>query len=328
MSMKAIICREYGGPAVMGIAEVPKPQPTANQILVKVKATALNRADTLQREGKYPPPKGESDIMGLEVAGIVEAVGKEVSQWKVGDRVFALLAGGGYAEYVTLAEQLALPIPQNLSFEQAAAIAEVFLTAHQALFWLAELQTAETVLIHAGASGVGTAAIQLAKLTGNQVIVTAGSDKKCEACRALGADLAINYKTESFAERVKEFTAKRGVNVIIDFVAANYDEQNMACISMDGRWVVLAMLGGRKGRLDFGKLLMKRVKLMGSTLRARKLSYKAKLIDDFSRRFLHEFESGKLKPIIDSVYDWKAVAQAHTYMEENRNSGKIILTGM
>lgn len=326
--MKAILCKETGTPDVMYIGETPKPIPSSTQVLVKVKATALNRADTLQRQGLYPPPKGESEIMGLEMAGIIEEVGNQITKWKAGDRVFALLAGGGYAEYVTLDEQLLLPIPKNLSFEQAAAVAEVFLTAHQALFWLADLKRDEYVLIHAGASGVGTAAIQLAKLAGAQVIVTAGSSSKLQKCKELGADLAINYKEEDFTEQVKRFTQGKGANVIIDFIGASYDQQNMNSISVDGRWVVLAMLGGRKGELDFAKLLMKRVKLMGSTLRARKLTYKAQLIADFSTRFLPEFVNGNLRPVIDSVFDWENVAEAHHYMEANKNTGKIILKGM
>lgn len=327
--MKAILCKGIGNANIMYHDEVATPEPSDYQILVKVKATALNRADIMQRQGLYPPPKGESDILGLEVAGIVEAVGKRCSKWKVGDRVFALLAGGGYAEYAVFDERLALPIPHNCSYEQAAAIAEVFFTAHQALFWLANLQKDETVLIHAGASGVGSAAIQLAKLRGAKVIVTVGSAAKINHCLSLGANVAINYKKEEFAEVIKQYTEGKGVDVIIDFIGAKYYKPNIKSIGFDGRWVVLAMMSGRMvDNFDFGRLLMKRVKIMGSTLRARKIEYKERLIQDFKSQFLDKFTTQELKPVIDKVFDWSDVIQAHQYMEDNKNMGKIILNGM
>ncbi|MGB0521840.1 MAG: NAD(P)H-quinone oxidoreductase [Flammeovirgaceae bacterium] len=327
--MKAILCKGIGGPEVMYMGEVAKPSVQAHQILVKVKATALNRADLAQRQGLYPPPKGESEIMGLEVAGVVEEVGSKVGDWEKGDRVFALLAGGGYAEYVVLDERLAMPIPAHLSFQEAAGIAEVFLTAYQAIVWLANLQQDETILIHAGASGVGTAAIQLAKKLGAKVIATVGSPAKISHCLSLGANLVINYKKEDFAARVKATTEGKGVDVIIDFIGASYYKQNIKSIGFDGRWVVLAMLGGRMlDGFDFGRLLMKRIKMMGSTLRAREIDYKSRLIDEFRERCLPSFSDGSLKPVIDQTFDWEEVAEAHRYMAANKNIGKIILTGM
>lgn len=327
--MKAIICQGIGGSEVLALGEAPTPQIKANEILIKVKATAINRADTLQRKGAYPPPKGESELLGLEVAGIIEEVENADSNWKKGDRVMALLGGGGYAEYVAVNEGLVMPVPDKLSFQEAAGIPEVFLTAYQALFYLADLQANETVLLHAGASGVGTAAIQLIKKVGAKVIITASTPEKIDACKQLGADVGINYKEENFAERVKEITEGKGVNVIIDFVGASYYEKNIKSIATDGRWVVLAMLGGRKADgFDFGRLLMKRVKLMGSTLRSRSLAYKSQLIQDFSQQFLSDFSQAHLQPVIDCQFNWEEVAKAHDYIEANRNIGKVVLVGM
>ena len=328
--MKAVLVQSPGSADQLSLGEVSEPIMGDHQILIRVKACGVNRADILQREGKYPPPEGESSIMGLEVSGVVEQAGPDCTRFYPGDKVFALLAGGGYAEYVVVDERLAMPLPGTLSFEAAAGVAEVFLTAHQALSFVAGLQPHETVLIHAGASGVGTAAIQLAKIKGANSIITAGSDQKIEFCKALGANYGINYKEEpAFDQLVQEYTEGRGVDVILDPIGASYFRQNLNAVGMDGRWVVLALMGGtRLTEVSLVKILTKRITISGSTLRARSLDYKASLVGDFVAQFLHHFDNGSLKPVIDRVFHWREAAQAHRYMEQNRNTGKIVLNGM
>lgn len=314
----------------MVMGEQPTPSPGPGELLVKVKATALNRADLLQKSGNYPPPAGESPILGLDMAGVVEQVGSDVTRFRPGDPVFGLLPGGGYAEYCTIPEELSLPIPRGWSFEEAAALPEVFLTAWQALVWLGQIGEGETVLIHAGASGVGTAAIQLAsRLFGCRVITTAGSEEKLEVCRNLGADLAINYREEEFSERIRSETGPESVDLIIDFIGAPYWEKNLNSLAQDGRLIILAMMGGAVGdRLRLGPLLRKRLTVRGSTLRNRDARYKKRLVADFWDRTEELFLKRELLPVIDSVYDWNDVEAAHRKMEENRNIGKIILNGM
>lgn len=328
--MKALLVDNRGEKPSMVMGEQPTPSPGPGELLVKVKATALNRADLLQKSGNYPPPAGESPILGLDMAGVVEQVGSDVTRFRPGDPVFGLLPGGGYAEYCTIPEELSLPIPRGWSFEEAAALPEVFLTAWQALVWLGQIGEGETVLIHAGASGVGTAAIQLAsRLFGCRVITTAGSEEKLEVCRNLGADLAINYREEEFSERIRSETGPESVDLIIDFIGAPYWEKNLNSLAQDGRLIILAMMGGAVGdRLRLGPLLRKRLTVRGSTLRNRDARYKKRLVADFWDRTEELFLKRELLPVIDSVYDWNDVEAAHRKMEENRNIGKIILNGM
>ena len=327
--MKAILVKEPGDADQLTLGTYPIPEPADNELFVKVKATALNRADVLQRKGFYPPPKGASPILGLEMAGVVERIGSKCSGWKAGDRVFGLLPGGGYAEYVSLPGAMAMPIPDNLSFEEAAAIAEVFLTAYQTLFWIGKIQADDIVLIHAGASGVGTAAIQLVKEAGATCIITAGSEQKLRTCLELGATEAINYKEGPFARKVLQVTNNRGVDVILDFVGASYWEQNLSVLATDGRWVLIAVLGGTKvEQLNLGALMKKRIQLTATTLRARSQEYKIQLTQDFAEFSLPRFSDGRLKPVIDRVFPWEHVVEAHRYMEANKNIGKIILNGM
>ncbi len=323
--MKAVIVTSPGGAANLHIGETEKPTPKPDEILVKVAATALNRADILQREGKYPPPKGASPVLGLEMSGEVEEVGKNVTKWKAGDKVFGLLPGGGYAEFAVIHQDIALPVPENLSLTEAAAIPEVFLTAYQALFWLGKLQKNETVLIHAGGSGVGTAAIQLAKMQGAEVIITASAGKHT-TCKDLGANLAIDYQTQDFQKEVLKYTDGKGVNLIIDFIAAPYFAQNIDSLAKDGRLVLLAVLGGGKvDSFNLMKLLAKRLQITASTLRSRSLSYQIQLTKAFWEATANHFRNGKLKPIIDTVFDWKDVQNAHLFMEEHKNVGKVVL---
>ncbi len=323
--MKAIVIDSPGGAEKLKIGEVSKPVPKENEILIKVEATALNRADILQREGKYPPPEGASNIMGLEMAGVVSVIGSGVNNWNVGDRVFGLIPGGGYAEYATINKDMAMKIPENLKSYEATAIPEVFLTAYQASLWYGKLTKGESILIHAGASGVGTGAIEIAREIGAHIYVTA-SQAKHQACINLGAEKAIDYKAQDFEKEILKLTDNKGVDVIIDFIMGPYFKQNINSLNVDGRLVILATLGGGKvDNLDMRKILAKRLTIIGSTLRSRNLDYQIKLTNEFKTFALEKFESGKFKPVIDKVFDWKDVSEAHKYMEQNKNTGKIVL---
>lgn len=323
--MKAVLIDEFGGPEQLRIGEHPKPVPGENELLVRVHATALNRADLLQRQGKYPPPEGTSEVLGLEMGGTVEAKGAACPNWNLGDRVFGLLPGGGYAEYAVIHRDMAMAVPPRLSFEEAAAVPEVFLTAFQALYWFGEVDRSKRVLIHAGASGVGTAAIQLAKVEGAHPYITASAPKH-ELCRQLGAEATIDYRSEDFAERILDVTDGTGVDIIVDFVGAPYFENNLKSLAVDGRMILLATLGGAKVHdLNLRTLFQKRAHIVASTLRNRDLAYKIDLTRDFAAYMLPLFEDGKLKPVIDSIYDWTDVQAAHRRMENNENAGKIVL---
>ncbi|MDA0195566.1 MAG: NAD(P)H-quinone oxidoreductase [Bacteroidetes bacterium] len=325
--MKAIQTDINGTIEGFHIAEVKEPVVGNHQLKITVKAAGVNRADLLQRVGKYPPPPGTSLIMGLEVAGEVKEVGDGVDKFKMGDRVMALLAGGGYAEYAVVDQGSVMPIPNNMDYVDAGGIPEVFLTAFQAMFLHGKLEKGETVLIHAGASGVGTAAIQLAREAGATVIITAGTDEKISFCKELGADFGINYRTDNnFDELVKEFSNNQGTDLIIDFIGAGYMSRNIKALGIDGRIVMLAFLsGGVADGVDLAQILSKRITFMGSTLRSRSIEYKSNLTQRFQKSFLHLFEQHKLKPVIDSVYPWDKIGEAHQRMEQNLNIGKIIL---
>jgi len=323
--MDAVIVAEQGDPEHMTIGEVPAPEPGANEVLVKVHATALNRADTFQRQGYYPPPDGASEILGLEMAGTVAETGAGVLDWHEEDRVFALLDGGGYAEYTVVHKDRLMAVPPGLSMPEAAAIPEVFLTAYQALHWLGGLQHNHQVLIHAGASGVGTAALQLTRLADAHPHITASAPKH-DVCRDLGASTTIDYKSEDFAERIAEVTSGEGVNIIIDFIGAPYFHQNIEALAIDGRIVQLATLGGSTvAEVSLRDLMAKRAHLLASTLRSRSLEYKIELTQEFASDILPHFMDGDLQPVIDSVYDWADVSDAHRMMENNENAGKIVL---
>ncbi len=327
--MKAIKHNQDNQQIRLHISESDIPDIQPHHVLIKVKAAGINRADLLQKEGKYPPPPGESEILGLEVAGVVGEVGTKVSKFSKGDRVFALLAGGGYAEYVAAHEGVVMPLPENLTFEEGAGIAEVFLTAHQALNWLGDMRNGDNVLIHAVASGVGTAAIQLAQLAEANAYVTAGSPEKIDYCQSLGAMGGVNYKTsQDMTAELMSLVPPQGFDIILDFIGAPYARTNGKVIAADGRWILLAFMGGAKAEIDLTKVLMKRIQLKGSTLRARTIEYKSKLIEDFSKRHLDHFGDRSLHPTIDKVFDWKEAEAAHYYMEANLNKGKIILSGM
>lgn len=321
--MKAILVQtdREGHPLLWG--DMPDPVPAAGEVLVDIYATALNRADLLQRQGNYPPPAGASPVMGLEMAGEIRALGDGVTGWAVGDRVCALLPGGGYAEQTTVPQSMLMPIPANWTYAQAAAVPEVFYTAFVNLFMEAELTAGETVLIHGGASGVGTAAIQLVHRAGNKVITTAGTPEKVARCRELGADLAINYREADFAEIIKAETD--GVDVILDMVGGSYFQRNLDLLRLRGRLVFIASLGGSKVEFHIGQLMGKRARLIGSVLRSRSLAEKVAIKEAFMARFWPDLEAGHIVPVIDRSFPIPEAEAAQAYMAANRNIGKIVL---
>jgi tumor protein p53-inducible protein 3 len=324
--VKAVRVLEPGGPEKLQLLEMPDPVPGPGEIAIDIHASALNRADLLQRRGLYPPPPGTTDILGMECAGEVSALGPGcVGTFELGERVMALLGGGGYAERVVVPEALAMKVPGALSFEQAAAIPEAFLTAREALGAAGRLAAREAVLIHAAAGGVGSAAVQLARSLGARVFATAGGETKCAWVRALGADLVIDYKSQDFAAVIAEQTGNRGVDVILDFVGAAYAEKHAACLAPLGRHVLLGLLGGAQTSINLGRLLSKRQTLIGITMRGRSVLEKIELSRAFSRTTLPLLADGRLKPLVDSVYPLSAVAEAHERMEANQNLGKIVL---
>ncbi|WP_211234318.1 NAD(P)H-quinone oxidoreductase [Paenibacillus taiwanensis] len=303
-----------------------KPTCGPDELLVRIYATAVNRADLLQKRGKYPVPPGASPILGLEMAGTIEEVGANVVNWQVGERVAALLSGGGYAQYVVIPQTMAIHIPDQLSLEQAAGIPEVFLTAYLNAFKLGGLQAGERILVHAAASGVGTAAVQLAKAAGAHVYATVGTDEKAEAVRRLGADCVVNYRHQSFKETIQQETNGHGVELILDPVGASYWQDNVDSLAYDGRFVLYGALGGAKiDSFDLMAVMLKRVHVIGSTLRGLPLSRKAALTANFVEWALPLFKSGQLQPIIDSVWDAEEVNEAHAQMERNANIGKLII---
>ncbi len=324
--MQAITFATPGGPEVLQLTTVPDPAPTADQVLVRVRATALNRADTLQRKGAYPPPAGESDILGLELAGEVENVGSAVQGVKPGDRVCALVGGGGYAEKAVVDARMLIPIPAGWSFTDAAAVPEVFFTAQETMFTLGNLQAGETVLIHAAASGVGTAGIQMAREVDARILITAGSAEKIQRCLNLGAHVGCNYKEQDFAEWVQEITNKQGVDLIEDFIGAGYWERNLHSLKTCGRLVLVGTMGGVKVETSLMLIMSKRLQIFGSVLRARPLLEKVDVTRRFRERWLPLLASGRIKPIVDTVFPLARAADAHRYMEENRNFGKIVLS--
>lgn len=323
--MKAIIYKDGCRADELKLGELEKPGLLPKQILVKVSAAGINRADIMQREGKYPPPKGASQVLGLEISGIVDEAGAEVQRWKKGDRVFGLIPGGGYAEYAVIHEEMAMPIPENFSFTDAAAVPEVFLTAYQALVYYGKIQNGNTVLIHAGASGVGTAAIQIAKQFQAHTIITA-SPEKHKTCIDLGAEKAIDYKKEDFYDSVMNYTNNEGVDIVIDFIGAPYFQRNLNCLKTDGKLLMLSQLGGfNVSELSIRQMVSKRLSIIGSALRSRNIEYQIKLVREFTEFAMGKFKAGDLNPVIDKVFDWSNVSEAHRYMEANKNTGKIIL---
>ncbi len=323
--MKAIVVYESEQHPLLKWEEVPGLDCGPDEVLVNIRATAVNRADLAQARGMYPPPPGASEILGLEMAGEIAETGANVTGWKKGDRVCALLPGGGYAEQVTVPHQMLVRLPDDWSWEKGAAVMEVWLTAYSNLFMVGELREAETVLVHAGASGVGTSAIQMAREAGARVFVTAGEPRKLDRCRELGAELAIAYREQDFADVIAEKTGGEGVHLILDPVGGSYLKQNLKSLRPRGRLVNIGLLGGRKGETDMGLILGKSLRLIGSRLRSRPLAEKIDIVRGFEKRFWPLLVDGTLNPEIDSVYAIADAQAAHGYVAKNQNIGKVIL---
>jgi len=322
--MKAIVVRSAGGPEVLELREVPDPVPADGEVVIEVRATALNRADLLQRRGVYPPPPGASSVLGLECAGVVAELGPGVSSACVGDRVMALLPGGGYAERVTVHERLCLPIPERLSFEQAAAVPEAFLTATEALFGLGKLVPGEWVLIHAAGSGVGSAAVQLARAAGGRVLATA-SAAKLDRVTALGPERVVARESGDFAKVALEVTDARGVDVILDLVGGSYLGRHQECLAVLGRHVIIGLVGGAKGELDLARVLSRRQSILGLVMRTRPLADKIRVVERFRREFFGWLDAGVLDPLVDAVVPLAEAARAHERLETNATFGKLVL---
>jgi putative PIG3 family NAD(P)H quinone oxidoreductase len=324
--MTAIAISAPGGPNVLVPEERPVPKPGEAELLVKVAAAGVNRPDVMQRMGHYPPPKGATDIPGLELAGEVVAVGPGAHRFKVGDKVTALVVGGGYAEYCAVPEPQALPIPAGLNLVEAAAIPETFFTVYPNVFERGALKAGESLLVHGGSSGIGTVAIMLGRAFGARVFATAGSPEKCEACRKLGAEIAINYKTEDFVAVAKKATADKGVDVILDMVGGDYIDRNYDVAAVEGRIIQIAFQASPKATVDFRRMLTKRLHHTGSGLRPRSVADKGKIAHALEQKVWPLVAAGKVRPVIDSTYPLAQAAAAHERMESSRHIGKIVLT--
>ncbi len=324
--MKAIAVTEYGGPEVLKISELPIPRPIDNQILVKVSKAALNRADIIQRNGNYPLPEGASNILGLELAGQIVALGENVQDLKKGQRICGLVDSGAYAEYCLMDANMAIPIPGNVSDAAAAAIPEAFLTAQEAVFTLGKLQTGESVLFHAGASGISTAGIQLAKAIGATVYFTAGSKEKISRVLDLGADIGINYKEEDYSEKIMALTNSKGIDVIIDYIGKNNFQKNMSILKEKGRITQVAFMSGKMVEMDLSVLLFNRLQIKGLVMRRQSLEEKREITHRFVTRWLSKLLDNTILPVVDCEFDFSDVQAAHQYMEDNKNIGKIILS--
>jgi NADPH2:quinone reductase len=324
--MRAIDPEDAGGPEVLVVTDRPVPQPGAGEVLLKVAAAGVNRPDVMQRRGLYPPPPGAPSILGLEVAGTVVALGEGVGPELMGQPMCALVAGGGYAEYCVAPAGQCLPVPEALSMAEAAAIPETLFTVWTNLFERAFAVEGDTVLVHGGTSGIGTTAIALARIFGLTIIVTAGSDAKCEAARALGANHAINYNAEDFVARVKEITGGKGVAAVLDMVGGDYLPRNLQCLADDGRHVSIAVQRGAKAEVPIFEIMRRRLTLTGSTLRARDSAFKSLVADELAQQVWPHVEAGRLKPVIDRTYTLADAAEAHRRMEAGDHVGKIVLT--
>ncbi len=324
--MKAITVPEPGGPDALVRADVDRPEPGPGEVLVRVAAAGVNRADTLQRQGHYPPPPGASVTIGLEVSGTLESLGEGVDGWSPGDEVCALLSGGGYAEYVAVPAGQLLPVPAGVTLEDAAALPEVACTVWSNVFMTADLEPGEVLLVHGGSSGIGTMAIQLAVANGARVAVTAGSAEKLAACRALGADVLVDYREEDFVEKVRAATDGHGADVVLDILGAKYLQRNLDVLAPGGRLVIIGMQGGRRAELDIATLMGKRAAVIGTTLRARPAAEKAAIVGAVAEHVWPLVEDGSVRPVIQSRHPLADAAAAHRELEESGHVGKILLT--
>ena len=324
--MRAIEVSKPGGPEVLKPAERPVPQPRQGEILVKVAAAGVNRPDVLQRMGLYAVPPDASDLPGLEIAGTVVALGAGAERWKVGDAVCALTHGGGYAEYCTVPELQALPVPKGLSMTEAASLPETFFTVYSNVFERGGLKPGEVFLVQGGSSGIGVTAIQMVSAMGNRVFATAGSDEKCAACVSLGAEQAFNYKTQDWATELKSATSGKGVNVILDMVGGDYVPKELKSLAEDGRLIIIAFLGGVKSEIDLNEVMRKRLQITGSTLRPRSVEFKGQVARSLRERIWPLVDAGKIKPVIFKTFPLDQASAAHVLMESSQHIGKIVLT--
>ena len=325
--MKAVLMDEFGGVEVLKVGEIDKPTPQEGQVLVKVVATSINRPDLVQRQGNYPPPPGDSEILGLEVSGTISAIGPDVDGWNIGDRVVSLVGGGGYAEYATAYASHLMRIPDNVSFEEAACICESYMTAFLNVFMIGEFSDGQTAIFHGGGGGVNTAAIQLSKaLTPNSKLIITAHPSKIDRVSDLGADLVINYvETPDFTEVVKAYTNKKGVDLILDHVGAKYLGPNMKSLAYKGKLVIIGVISGIKAELNLALMMVKRQQIIGSVLRSRPVPEKAEIVAEFTRRALPKFADRTIVPIIEKAFTIDEVVEAHRMMEEDRHFGKIVL---
>lgn len=323
--MRAVVATEPGDADQLRVVDRPVPVPRADELLVAVRATAVNRADLMQRQGRYPSPPGASDVLGLEVAGEVADMGADVTGWRPGDRICALLAGGGYADYAAVAADVAIPLPADMPWTQAGGLAEVFSTAYDNMLVRGRLRSGETVLVHGVASGVGTAAAQLAVRAGARLIGTASTRRKLEAAEELGASAGIDYTSEDFVERVRELTDGRGVDVILDVVGGSYLQRNLDALAREGRLVIVGTQGGRRAELPLGQLMSQRLTVLGSTMRARTVAEKAAVARGMRSDVMPGFSDGSLRVVVDSVFDLTEAAAAHRALEAGDHIGKIVL---
>ena len=324
--MTAIEIVRPGPPDVLVPTTRPTPRPSAGEVLIKVAAAGVNRPDVMQREGKYPPPSGAPDIPGLEVAGSIAALGPGVHEWKVGDTLCALVAGGGYAEYCVAPVPQCLPVPRGVDLISAGGLPETFFTVWTNLFDRGRLATGETLLVHGGSSGIGTTAIQMAAAFGAKVLTTAGSAEKCAACERLGAERAINYRVEDFVQVVKDVTAGRGVDVVLDMVGGEYVSRNIEALALEGRLVQIAVLGGAKAEINLAQLMQRRLTITGSTLRPRAVSEKGAIANSLKKTVWPLVEQGRIRPVIHATYPLVRAADAHRTMEAGAHIGKLVLT--
>ncbi len=318
-------CIEIQSDGVLALGQRAQPAPAPGEVLIRVMAAGVNRPDLLQVAGHYPPPAGTSDILGLECAGEIAQLGEGVGDWAVGDRVCALLTGGGYGEYATAPASQCLPLPAGLTFVEAASLPETYFTVWSNLFDRAKLQSGESLLVHGGTSGIGVAAIQIANSLGVHVMATAGSDEKCHACRDLGAELAVNYKTTDFVAEARAFGANNGVDVILDMVGGDYVPRNLEALAPDGRLVNIAFLKGAKAEIDLMVVMLKRLTLTGSTLRARDSAFKADIARSLKNHVWPLLENGRIQPVVHATFPLKAAEQAHKLMQSGAHIGKIVL---
>lgn len=325
--MKAVLLDEFGGLDVLKVGEIDKPAPKANEVLIKVVATSINRPDLVQRAGNYPAPAGDSEILGLEVSGVIAELGSDAKGWKVGDRVIALVGGGGYAEYAVAYDNHVMALPESMSFEEGACVCESYITAFLNVFMIGGLEDGQTAIFHGGGGGVNTAAIQLSKaLTPNTKMVITASPEKMERVKELGADLVIDYtQTPDFSQNIKEFTNKKGVDVILDHVGAKYLGPNMKSLGYKGKLVIIGIISGIKAELNLALMMVKRQQIIGSVLRSRPVAEKGDIIAEFNRRAMPKFADRTIVPIIEKVFTINEIVDAHRMMEEDKHFGKIVL---